>query len=234
MSQETVAERSTKRRIYERLAEVVCRRAFSSPEALAYELTIAPSLAKIVAPEFLARIDGTLILDVGCGGGIIAALLSEKLRAMVIGVDPSKSQMRRVKRQTNRGHRIHGVQGYAASLPFVDNSFDGVVSSCAFKHWPDPSEGIAECLRVVRPGGRIVIVEIDGASSPGEFWSFAKKSRVPIGMRNAYVRFAMRTVVGVAPTHDELTEAVARCSEDFTVAHIDGSPFHVVTIKSSE
>jgi len=63
--------------LYGRLAEVVCRRAFSSPEAMAYELTIAPTLAKIVAPEFITRVRGNRVLDVDCGGGIISELIAK-------------------------------------------------------------------------------------------------------------------------------------------------------------
>ncbi len=152
MALDTVTGERRRRGIFERLADGVCRRAFSSPEALAYELTIAPALAKIVTPELVSRIYGEVILDVGCGGGMIAVSIVRELRSVVVGVDPSKSQMRRVTRRAKRDRDLRGVQAVAENLPFADNSFSAVVSSCSLKHWPDPSQGVAECLRVVRPG----------------------------------------------------------------------------------
>jgi ubiquinone/menaquinone biosynthesis C-methylase UbiE len=233
MTVEVPTEEPEAKGLYGRLAEIVCRRAFSSPEALAYELTIAPSLAKIVAPEFVARVKGKQVLDVGCGGGIISELLANQLNTLVVGIDPSASQIRRVARRAHKLSGLFGVQARAEDLPFADNSFDYVVSSCAYKHWPDSHLGIEECLRVVRAGGAVILVEIDGSSTQTEFWRFARNSRIPIGMRKAYVRFAMRTVVGVAPTHDELVECVARSSDDFEVAHLSDAPFHIAVVTKS-
>jgi len=97
--------------------------------------------------------------------------------------------------------------GTAEALPFEDASFDSVVSSCAWKHWPDAALGVNECLRVLRPGGSLAIIEIDGTVTPEQFWAFARRSRVPFGMKRAYLRFAMRTVVGVAPSPTQLGDS---------------------------
>jgi len=53
-------------------------------------------------------------------------------------------------------------------------------------------------------------------------------------MRKAYVRFAMRTVVGVAPTNDELVKCIAQCSDEFEVNVVSNLPFHVAVITKSE
>jgi ubiquinone/menaquinone biosynthesis C-methylase UbiE len=99
--------------------------------------------------------------------------------------------------------------GSVAALPFRTAAFDTVVSCCAFKHWPDPLLGLSECSRVVRPGGQLLVVEIDGGGTLGEVRRFARMTRIPPGLREAYVRFAMRTVVGVAPQIDQLTNLLA-------------------------
>jgi ubiquinone/menaquinone biosynthesis C-methylase UbiE len=52
--------------------------------------------------------------------------------------------------------RLNGVrleQGVAERLPFADASFDLVVSVLSFDHWSDQELGLAECARVLRPGG---------------------------------------------------------------------------------
>jgi ubiquinone/menaquinone biosynthesis C-methylase UbiE len=185
---------------WQRLLNDVCRRAFSSPEAMLYEYSIAPALTKALRQAIETSLVGDRVLDVGAGGGSMALALRSGGR-QVVGLDPSRAQVRRFVR---RGPRSGVVQGRAEHLPFADNAFDSVYSSCAWKHWSDPAQGLAECLRVVRPGGCCVVVEVDGASNADEFAEFAAQSRVPRGMRAAYVRFALRTVVGVAPTVEEM------------------------------
>jgi ubiquinone/menaquinone biosynthesis C-methylase UbiE len=186
----------------ERVADGICRRAFSSPEAVAYEMTIAPALARTVLPTIRSNFAGGRILDVGCGGGRIAAALRDLGPATVVGIDPSASQVRAFARRTHDNPSSWAVRAGAQDLPFGDDTFDYVFSSCAQKHWPDAAAGLAECIRVTRPGGTIVIVEIDGSSTRSDFNRFARQTRFPPGLRWAYLGFAMRTVVGVAPDLD--------------------------------
>ena len=208
------------------LADRVCRRAFSSPEAFLYEVTIARALAKVVEPHIEERLKGKRVLDVGSGGGLIAQELARAGSREVVGVDPSKAQVRRFARRARTGGAMSVVRAQAEDLPFADGSFDSLYSSCTWKHWPDPVRGIAECVRVTRHGGSIVIVEIDGSTDPMTFRAFAFSSQVPLGLRRAYVRFALRTVVGVAPDPTAFAESFfgARV-EGLTVTKIDGTPF---------
>jgi ubiquinone/menaquinone biosynthesis C-methylase UbiE len=72
--------------------------------------------------------------------------------------------------------RSGAVVASAEGLPFGSDTFDSVYSSCAWKHSPHPEAGIAESVRVVRPGGQIVVVEIDGGSTGDDFVHFARTS----------------------------------------------------------
>lgn len=210
-----------------RLADGVCRRAFSSPEAVAYELTIAPALAAALVPTIQPLLAGSCVLDVGCGGGQIAGKLTST-GFSVVGIDPSRSQVFRFKKHTTRS--AQSIQAIAEALPFSGATFDSLYSSCAWKHWPTPASGTAECVRVTKPGGTVVVIEIDGSATPEEFWSFARTSRIPFGLHRAYLRFAMRTVVGVAPSRDALASSfdglpVAQLS----VSRTAGLPFLLAT-----
>ena len=132
----------------------------------------------------------------------------------------------RLARRRSSGAAVFAVQARAEDLPFADGSFDSLYSSCAWKHWPDAAAGLAECVRVTRPGGAILVIEIDGASTEDEFRQFARTSRVPVGLREAYVRFAMRTVVGVAPNADALAHSFRGLNTSTpTVSRISGTPF---------
>jgi hypothetical protein len=71
-----------------------------------------------------------------------------------------------------------------------------------------------------------VIIEIDGSSTRSTFERFARGTRFPPGLRKAYVRFAMRTVVGVAPTVRQLTQSFDGLDLSSTVVkNLGESPF---------
>ena len=214
----------------ERLSEGVCRRAFSSPEALLYETTIAESLRRIVLPALRPHVEGRRVLDVGAGGGRLAMALADT--HSVVGIDPSWSQVRRFHRRA--GGKAVTLQADGEFLPFADHTFDTVYSSCVFKHWLMPGAALRECARVARPAGRLITVEIDGAASPAEFRRFADHSRVPLGLRSGYVRFAMRTIVGVAPSAGDLQVAFNDLPvSDVEVERIPEMPFLMATARTA-
>ena len=102
------------------------------------------------------------VLDVGCGPAEILvrlARISPTLR--LTGVDVDGPMIDRARRKAARaGVTPTFVVGDAAALPFEDNSFDLVVSSFAVHHWPDPHAGLAEVMRVLKPGGKAIIWDI--------------------------------------------------------------------------
>jgi SAM-dependent methyltransferase len=210
-----------------RVADGVCRRAFSSPEAIAYELTIAPALAAALVPTIRSVLQRGRVADIGCGGGQIAKHLAHA-GLTVFGIDPSHSQVHRFSRTA--GSHTWPIRARAEALPFPRGTFDSLYSSCAWKHWPTPEFGTSECVRVTKSGGSITVIEIDGGASAEEFWTFARTSRIPFGLRRAYLRFAMRTVVGVAPTRPELASSFEGLPiSGLNVIRLQELPFLVAT-----
>ncbi len=144
-----------------------------------------------------------------------------------MGIDPSRGEIRMASR------RLPVARATAGALPFAAASFSAALSCCSFKHWPDRAAGLAECARVVRPRGRLVIIELDGACTEQEFDDFAKRTRVPAPLRGIYVRFTMRIVVATAPTIGELAAELERARlGDFTVSKAPGSPFLVAAARA--
>ena len=92
------------------------------------------------------------ILDVGCGGGNLLALLPGSRRC---GIDLSAPMIKRAHERLGRDAAL--IHGDAEQLPFADESFDRVVLSSVLSHVLHPERVIAEIRRVTRPGGRIVI-----------------------------------------------------------------------------
>jgi SAM-dependent methyltransferase len=98
------------------------------------------------------------VLEVGCGNGY---LLSRYARhgARAWGIDLTRTAVELARRRFDLGTlRGHFAQADAQCLPFQDASFDLVVSAGVLHHVPDIAAAIAEIYRVLKPGGRFVIM----------------------------------------------------------------------------
>lgn len=101
------------------------------------------------------------ILDVGCGTGVFASRLRAALpHVEVYGVDLVAEMLRkgRDRWRLHRGH-VFPVQGDSERLPFASGSFDFVTCSNSFHHYPRQDRAVFEMRRVLKPGGRLLIVD---------------------------------------------------------------------------
>jgi demethylmenaquinone methyltransferase / 2-methoxy-6-polyprenyl-1,4-benzoquinol methylase len=98
---------------------------------------------------------GGRALDVACGSGRLSAELLAT-GASVVGLDFSR-EMLRVAAAEVRGAAL--VRGDALALPFPDASFDAATIAFGLRNLADPVGGLREMLRVIRPGGRAVVLE---------------------------------------------------------------------------
>jgi ubiquinone/menaquinone biosynthesis C-methylase UbiE len=98
------------------------------------------------------------VLDVGCGTGALLRRLAARLpgEADLAGVDPAPQMLAEARKRLD-GVRLE--QAAAEHLPFADASFDLVVSAMSFDHWADQELGLAECARVLRPDGCLVLAD---------------------------------------------------------------------------
>jgi SAM-dependent methyltransferase len=101
---------------------------------------------------------GERVLDVACGNGN-AALAAARRFCQVAGVDYVPALLERARlRARAEGLEASFHEGDAEALPFPDDSFDVVLSTCGAMFAPDQEQTAAEMLRVCRPGGRIGMV----------------------------------------------------------------------------
>jgi arsenite methyltransferase len=118
-----------------------------------------------MAGQFLLRhlpLDPTMsVLDVGCGTGFPTIELAQRLgpAARVTGIDPWAAALARARRKAHVWDvaNVTFVDGDATEMPFPDSSFDLVVSNLGLNNFADPTAALAECRRVVRPGGRLAL-----------------------------------------------------------------------------
>lgn len=106
------------------------------------------------------------VLEVGVGTGIALPLYKRDHR--ITGIDLSPDMLARAEKRVNEG-RLHNVavlvEMDAANLIFLDESFDVAVAMFVMTVVPDPVRVLSEMVRVVRPGGRIVVVNHFSARS---------------------------------------------------------------------
>jgi ubiquinone/menaquinone biosynthesis C-methylase UbiE len=99
------------------------------------------------------------ILDVGSGAGQIAGHLLEfaDRDAQITCTDLSAKMLRRARLRL-KSERPEFVTADVTALPFADNSFDGITCGYVLEHVPEPAAGLSELARVLRPGGRMLLL----------------------------------------------------------------------------
>jgi len=103
------------------------------------------------------------ILDIACGKGTTALFLARKYECQVTGIDLSEqmiSQAESKVAEEGLSGMINFYRGDAENLPFPDESFDVVVSECAFSLMPDKEKAAGEIHRVLRRSGRLAMTDI--------------------------------------------------------------------------
>jgi len=123
-----------------------------------------------VLAEQIAPRPGTRVLDLGCGTGTFAIMLARaRPEAEVVGIDPDPDIVRMAERKAARSAAglVLRVAG-AEALPFDQGAFDIVVSTLVFHHLPPAVKRAAlrEALRVLRPGGRVLILDFGRPDGP--------------------------------------------------------------------
>jgi len=118
-------------------------------------------IADRVAGLALARVpDPVRILDIGCGTGYLLGLLAAHVpQARILAGIDAAPEMIGAARATATDDRLLFLVGAAERLPWPDATFDLVVSTTSFDHWADQRRGLAECARVLAPGGCLVLAD---------------------------------------------------------------------------
>ncbi len=113
--------------------------------------------------EELDKEDYQDLLDCGCGTGPMISLLYEKdATKNYTGIDITPKMI-----EVGKSKKLNGVKwivGDCEDLPFDDNSFDVIICSNSFHHYPNPQRFFDSAKRVLRPGGRLILQDYTAPS----------------------------------------------------------------------
>jgi ubiquinone/menaquinone biosynthesis C-methylase UbiE len=161
------------------------------------------------------RPSGTLA-DIGCGPGYLAILIAERHpHLQVLGIDSADEMIKAAQSNALRlglPDRIRFRRGAVGNLPLQDGTLDFAVSTFSLHHWSDPSSGLAEIHRVLRPEGQLLLFDLRRDSRGLFLWllRFAQGIVVPAALRRA-------------------NEPIGSHHSSYTVAEVEGllakSPF---------
>lgn len=146
------------------------------------------------------------VLDVACGTGDMVIELAKR-GCVVTGVDLSNEMLAIAKQKTAQASfplsTFNFQLGNAESLPFADGEFDAVTCAFGVRNFVHLEQGLSEMLRVLKPGGRMVILELATPDNPlvQPFYNLYTKKIIPwLGSR----------IAGNREAYTYLPESIAR------------------------
>ena len=120
---------------------------------------VRAEIADILANE------STLVLDVACGTGDLSLELEREAKATVLGTDFCRPMLSIAHEKSRES--IPYIEADAMNLPFADNEFDAVTIAFGLRNLPNVPHGLTELHRIVKPGGKLVVLEFSSPVVPG-------------------------------------------------------------------
>ena len=112
---------------------------------------------------------GSNVLEVAPGPGFFAIELAKLGDFRITGLDISRTFVNMAaKKAAEAGVRVNFTQGSASNMPFPRDSFDFLLCRAAFKNFAKPVSALQEMCRVLKPGGRGLIIDLKRDANPGE------------------------------------------------------------------
>lgn len=123
----------------------------------------------------IKQIAGAKVLDIACGTGDFSIAIAKKTDASVTGLDLSEGMLKVMDEKVRKEglqDRISTLQGDCENLPFEDCSFDCVTIGFGIRNFEHRETALREILRVLRPDGKLIILELSIPQNPVIRWFY--------------------------------------------------------------
>jgi len=156
-------------------------------------MSLETALVNRIAADKVAVQAGEAVLEIGCGHGRTLARLGATPDTFLAGIDPSDVMVRLARRRLRRwiaAGRADVALASSDKIPFADARFDASLAVHVIYFWRDPLADLAEIRRVLRPGGRLLLVyrpsdEDTLASLPASVYTLRSIDQVEALLRDA-------------------------------------------------
>ena len=178
---------------------------------------------------------GEHILDVGCGPGFYCAELLEEVgpKGGVVGVDRSPQMLALAARRCEGHANVEFREGDATSLPVQDAGFDAALCVQVLEYVPDVAAALAELRRTLRPGGRVVVWDVDWATVSWHSADPARMQRVLGAWDEHLVHPSLPARLAAAMTSAGFEE-VEMEGHSFATTAFDGERYGAATVAMIE
>jgi len=186
------------------------------------------ALARRIAAEVPPR---AAILEIAPGPGYLAIELARLGSHRVTGLDVSHSFVRIAAENAARaGVAVDFQQGDAAALPFAGDQFDFAVCRAAFKNFSDPVGALREMHRVLKPGGRALIIDMRSDASDAAISDQVEKMQ--LGRMSAIAtRMTLHFLKKRAYSRDDFVDMLANTPFGTGDIRADGIGYEVELVK---
>jgi ubiquinone/menaquinone biosynthesis C-methylase UbiE len=165
--------------------------------------TLARSLADDLAP-------GSAVLEVAPGPGYLSIELAKTGKARVTGLDISKSFVEIARKNAEReGVAVDFQLGNASSMPLQADSYDLLVCRAAFKNFSEPVKALAEMHRVLKPGGKALVIDLRKDASIRQIDDYVENAGVSF-LSGIFMKWTLRGLLKRAYTKAQFREFISQ------------------------
>ena len=148
------------------------------------------------------------ILEIASGPGYFAIELAKLGNYKITGVDISNDIVSIARRNAQHAKvEVDFRHGNASAMPLPDNAFDFSFCSWSFKNFKEPLKALNEMYRVLKPGGKALIVDLNLAATTDEWNRYASETGIR-GVTALFMKLAFRIQKSIAYSHSEFSTLI--------------------------